>query len=403
MIKQTMNNINNLNKMNKIFTLLFLFFTVFTIAAQGKIKTGAENLDAYISVLKGKKVAIVANQTSIVGNTHTVDTLLSLGIDLVKVFAPEHGFRGVADAGEKVDDEKDSKTGLPILSLYGKSNRKPSVDKLKDVDVVLFDLQDVGVRFYTYISTMHYVMEACAEQDKLFIVLDRPNPNGQYVDGPILKKGCESFIGLHPVPIVHGMTIGEYAQMINGEKWLKNGVQCPLKIIKCLNYSHADYYELPVAPSPNLPNMASIYLYPSLCLFEGTDVSVGRGTNLPFQQFGAPYITSGYSFTPKPMYGAKHPKREEEKCYGFELTQFGNEYLKNYQKLYLYWIVASYDQCDDKSNFFRKDGFFKLLTGDANVRKMIEAGNTAEEIWESFQEEVTSFKVNTRAKYLLYE
>lgn len=398
-----MNNINNLNKMNKIFTLLFLFFTVFTIAAQGKIKTGAENLDAYISVLKGKKVAIVANQTSIVGNTHTVDTLLSLGIDLVKVFAPEHGFRGVADAGEKVDDEKDSKTGLPILSLYGKSNRKPSVDKLKDVDVVLFDLQDVGVRFYTYISTMHYVMEACAEQDKLFIVLDRPNPNGQYVDGPILKKGCESFIGLHPVPIVHGMTIGEYAQMINGEKWLKNGVQCPLKIIKCLNYSHADYYELPVAPSPNLPNMASIYLYPSLCLFEGTDVSVGRGTNLPFQQFGAPYITSGYSFTPKPMYGAKHPKREEEKCYGFELTQFGNEYLKNYQKLYLYWIVASYDQCDDKSNFFRKDGFFKLLTGDANVRKMIEAGNTAEEIWESFQEEVTSFKVNTRAKYLLYE
>lgn len=397
-----MKYIQKINIMNRLLLLAILSFSSSVCFSQQNIKTGAENTEAYLDLLKGKNVAIVANQTSIIGSTHTVDSLLSLGVNLVKVFAPEHGFRGKADAGEKVDDDKDIKTGLPILSLYGKSNRKPSVEKLKNVDVVLFDLQDVGVRFYTYISTMNYVMEACAEQGKDFIVLDRPNPNGQYVDGPVLKKGCESFIGLHPVPIVHGMTIGEYALMINGQKWLKDGVKCPLKVIKCSNYSHSDYYALPVAPSPNLPNMASIYLYPSLCLFEGTDVSVGRGTVLPFQQFGAPYITSGYSFTPEPMFGAKHPKREGQKCFGFELAQFGNEYLRKYQKLYLFWIVASYDQCDNKDSFFRKDGFFKLLTGDPAVRKMIESGKTAEEIWQSFQGEVETFKKDIRSKYLLY-
>lgn len=398
-----MNNTIKFNSMNKYFLLIFLSIASLTTFSQGEIKTGAENTQEYLLLLKDKRVAIVANQTSIIGSTHTVDSLLSLGVNIVKVFAPEHGFRGKADAGEKVDDDKDVKTGLPILSLYGKSNRKPSPEKLKDIDVLLFDLQDVGVRFYTYISTMNYVMEACAEQNIQFIVLDRPNPNGQYVDGPILKKGSESFIGLHPVPIVHGMTIGEYAQMINGEKWLNNGIQCPLTVVKCINYAHSDYYELPIAPSPNLPNMASIYLYPSLCLFEGTDVSVGRGTSLPFQQFGAPYITSGYSFIPKPMFGAKHPKREGEKCFGFELTHFGNEYLKNYQKLYLYWLVASYDQCNDKSSFFRKDGFFTLLTGDPSIRKLIESGRTAEEIWNSFQTEVDTFKTKTRSKYLIYE
>jgi uncharacterized protein YbbC (DUF1343 family) len=387
-----------------IVVLTFMIFPI-SLCAQSQsniIKTGAESLSDYLPLLKGKKIAVVANQTSIIGKTHLVDSLLSLGVDVVKVFAPEHGFRGVADAGEKVNDEKDLKTGLPIFSLYGKSNRKPSVEKLKDIDVVLFDLQDVGVRFYTYISTMHYVMEACAEQNKELIVLDRPNPNGHFVDGPVLKKGCESFIGMHPVPIVHGMTIGEYAQMINGEGWLQDKLKCPLKVIKCKNYSHSDFYELPVPPSPNLPNMSAIYLYPSLCLFEGTNVSVGRGTTMPFQQFGAPYITSGYSFVPEPMFGAKSPKLEGEKCYGFELQFFGQEYLKNYGKLYLYWLVASYDQCPDKGDFFRADGFFKLLTGDPNIRKMIESGKTAEEISASFQDEALKFKNDVRSKYLLY-
>lgn len=366
------------------------------------IITGAERPDIYLSLIKGKSVAIVTNQTGVIGTTHLVDSLLSLGVDVKKVFAPEHGFRGKADAGEKVDDEKDEKTGLPIYSLYGKKNRKPAVDKLKDIDVVLFDLQDVGARFYTYISTLHYVMEACAEQKKQLILLDRPNPNGYYVDGPILKKGNESFIGMHPVPIVHGMTIGEYAQMINGEKWLMDSVQCPLTIIKCINYEHSDYYELPVPPSPNLPNMASVYLYPSLCLFEGTDVSVGRGTVKPFQQYGAPYLTSDYSFVPEPMFGAKKPKREGEVCYGVDLREFGVGYLRVLGRLYLNWLVSAYDQ-SDKSTFFRKDGFFTLLTGDDKFREMIEKGRTAEEIWRTFNEEARVFKVAIRSKYLLYE
>lgn len=366
------------------------------------IITGAERPDMYLSLIKGKSVAIVTNQTGVIGNTHLVDSLLSLGVDVKKVFAPEHGFRGKADAGEKVDDEKDEKTGLPIYSLYGKKNRKPSEEKLKDVDIVLFDLQDVGARFYTYISTLHYVMEACAEQEKQLILLDRPNPNGYYVDGPILKKGSESFIGMHPVPIVHGMTIGEYAQMINGEKWLKDSVQCPLMVIKCLNYEHSDYYELPVPPSPNLPNMAAVYLYPSLCLFEGTDVSVGRGTVKPFQQYGAPYLTSDYSFVPEPMFGAKNPKREGEVCYGVDLREFGVGYLRVLGRLYLNWLVSAYDQ-SDKSTFFRKDGFFTLLTGDPKFKEMIEKGRTAEEIWRTFNEEARVFKAEIRSKYLLYD
>lgn len=366
------------------------------------IITGAERPDTYLSLIKGKSVAIVTNQTGVIGSTHLVDSLLSLGVDVKKVFAPEHGFRGKADAGEKVDDEKDEKTGLPIYSLYGKKNRKPAVDKLKDIDVILFDLQDVGARFYTYISTLHYVMEACAEQQKQLILLDRPNPNGYYVDGPILKEGNESFIGMHPVPIVHGMTIGEYAQMINGEKWLKDGVQCPLTVIKCLNYEHSDYYELPVPPSPNLPNMAAVYLYPSLCLFEGTDVSVGRGTVKPFQQYGAPYLTSDYSFVPEPMFGAKKPKREGEVCHGVDLHEFGVGYLRVLGRLYLNWLVSAYDQ-SDKSTFFRKDGFFTLLTGDPKFREMIEKGRTAEEIWRTFNEEARVFKEEIRSKYLLYE
>ncbi|MCB9189499.1 MAG: DUF1343 domain-containing protein [Flavobacteriales bacterium] len=366
------------------------------------IITGAERTDVYLPILESKKVAVVTNQTGVIGKTHLVDSLLSLKVNILKVFAPEHGFRGTADAGEKVDDEKDTKTGLPIFSLYGKKNRKPSPDKLDDVDVLIFDLQDVGARFYTYISTLHYVMEACAEQNKQLILLDRPNPNGFYVDGPVLKKGNESFVGMHPVPIVHGMTIGEYAQMINGEKWLKDGIQCPLTVIKCENYEHSDFYELPVAPSPNLPNMAAVYLYPSLCLFEGTDVSIGRGTKKPFQQYGAPYLSSDYSFVPEPMFGAKEPKREGETCYGIDLRRFGEGYLRIYGRLYLHWLVSAYEQ-SDKASFFRKDGFFTLLTGDPKFKEMIEEGRSADDIWRTFNDEARQFKDEIRSKYLLYE
>ena len=393
-------------KFNKVFGLLLVLAVMnsFQLIAQYKttIKVGSEMFDQYLPIIKEKRVAIIGNQTSTVGSIHLVDTLLSLGIDVKKVFAPEHGFRGNADAGEKVTDGKDSKTGLPILSLYGRKNRKPIVEKLLDVDVVIFDIQDVGARFYTYISTMHYVMEACAEQHKKMIILDRPNPNGFYVDGPILKNGNESFVGMHPVPIVHGMTIGEYGQMINGEKWLANGVQCDLLVVECQNYEHSDFYELPIKPSPNLPNMASIYLYPSLCLFEGTNVSIGRGTQKPFQMIGSPLIVeTGFSFTPKPTPGAKHPKLDGEKCNGYDLEDFGEHYLRSLGKLYLHWVVAIYQESSNKTDFFRKDGFFKLLTGDKKIREMIETGKDANEIWESFQDEVKLFKI-TRKKYLLY-
>ena len=393
-------------KFNKVFGLLLVLAVMnsFQLIAQYKttIKVGSEMFDEYLPMIKEKRVAVIGNQTSMVGVIHLVDTLLSLGIDVRKVFAPEHGFRGNADAGEKVTDGKDSKTGLPILSLYGMKNRKPSIEKLLDIDVVIFDIQDVGARFYTYISTMHYAMEACAEQNKKMIILDRPNPNGFYVDGPILKKGNESFVGMHPVPIVHGMTIGEYAQMINGEKWLANGIQCDLMVIKCQNYEHSDFYELPIRPSPNLPNMASIYLYPSLCLFEGTNVSIGRGTKKPFQMIGSPLISeTGFSFTPKPTAGAKNPKLDGEKCNGYDLEDFGEHYLRSFGKLYLHWIVAMYQESSNKVDFFRKDGFFLLLTGDVALRKMVEDGKNSNEIWESFQDEVKRFKI-TRKKYLLY-
>lgn len=399
-----------MNVDRRVFTKSFLATIITSLIAvisvaqnfDNTILTGSEMTSEYLPLLEGKRVAVVTNQTGVIGTAHLVDSLLSLDVDIKAVFAPEHGFRGKADAGEKVNDEKDDKTGLPIYSLYGKKNRKPSKEKLQDIDVVVFDLQDVGARFYTYISTLHYVMEACAEQNMPLILLDRPNPNGYYVDGPVLKEGHESFIGMHPVPIVHGMTIGEYANMINGEKWLEGGIQCPLTVIKCKNYEHSDYYKLPVPPSPNLPNMAAVYLYPSLCLFEGTDVSVGRGTTKPFQQYGAPYLTSEYSFVPEPMFGAKHPKREGEVCFGIDLQEFGVGYLRTYSKLYLNWLVSAYDQ-SDKSTFFRKDGFFTLLTGDPKFKEMIEMGRTAEEIWRTFHEEAEKFKTEVRSKYLLYQ
>ena len=363
---------------------------------------GASRLDYYIKFIKNKPVAVIGNQTSMVGNVHLVDTLLSLGVDVKMVFAPEHGFRGMADAGEKVSDGKDPVSGLPIKSLYGSKNRKPSKELLSSVEVLIFDIQDVGVRFYTYISTMHYIMEACAEQNKLLIVLDRPNPNGHYVDGPVLKRGNESFIGLHPVPVIHGMTIGEYAKMINGEGWLNNSISCSLVVVPCQNYNHNTLYQLPIKPSPNLPNMNSIYLYPSLCLFEGTNVSVGRGTSFPFQIYGSPFVPpTTFSFTPQPFPGAKKPKHNGIKCNGFKLLNYGDSVFKYQQKFTLDWLITMRNASNNKEDFFRKDGFFRLLTGDVEIRKMIENNFSADEIWLSFQPEVKQFKT-LRKKYLLY-
>lgn len=363
------------------------------------IIVGAARTNSYLKLLANKKVGVVANHTSMINKTHLVDSLVSLGINVTKVFSPEHGFRGKADAGEQVNSDVDSKTGLPIVSLYGK-NKKPTAEQFGDLDVIIFDIQDVGARFYTYISTMHYVMETCAETNKQLIVLDRPNPNGHYIDGPILEKAFKSFVGMHPVPIVHGMTVGEYAQMINGESWLANNVKCDLTVIQTENYDHNRFYELPIKPSPNLPNMGSIYLYPSLCLFEGTPISIGRGTEKPFQIIGHPAIKSdAYSFTPKSMSGAKNPKLKAEKCFGYDLEYFSTEYLKGKGEINLFWLAEIYKDFPTKDNFFTK--MFQLLSGTDKLQQQIEAGKTEEEIKATWKDGLEKFKV-TRKKYLLY-
>ena len=309
--------------MAKIKQIFLLFSLLLSVLSYSQIKVAAERTNSYIPLLKQQKIAVVGNQSSRIGNTHLVDSLITLGIDIAKVFSPEHGFRGIADAGAKIEDGIDVKTGIPIVSLYGK-NKKPYAEQLAGIDILLFDIQDVGARFYTYISTLHYVMEAAAENNIKLIVLDRPNPNGHYVDGPIREKGFKSFVGMHPIPIVHGMTIGEYAQMINGENWIST--KCDLSVIKMENYTHDMSYDLPIKPSPNLPNARSVNLYPSLCLFEGTTVSIGRGTSYPFQHFGAPYLESSYSFTPKSGEGSKSPKHENKECFGTDL-RFQDNYF----------------------------------------------------------------------------
>jgi len=371
----------------------------FTTQFKSGIIVGAERLEMYLPKLEGKRVGVVANQTSIVGSSHLVDSLLSLGVSVKKVFSPEHGFRGTASAGEHVRSSKDIKTGLPIVSLYG-SNKKPSVGQLQDLDILIFDIQDVGARFYTYISTLHYVMEAAAENKLEVIVLDRPNPNGFYVDGPVLKKGFESFVGMHPIPVVHGLTVGELATMINGENWLKNKVQCKLMVVSCENYSHSDFYELPVPPSPNLPNMSSIYLYPSLCFFEGTSVSVGRGTELPFQVIGSPFIDSGsYEFVPKSKMGAVHPKHENKQCVGYNLSLFGLLYVRNTRSLYLHWLVGMYEKTT--GTFLTRPNFFDKLAGTDELRKQLENKSSIQSIKQSWEKELNTYK-KMRSKYLLY-
>ena len=359
--------------------------------------SAAMQLEDYLPLLEGQRVGVVGNQTSIVGETHLVDTLLSLGVNVRKIYTPEHGFRGNADAGAKVNSGKDEKTGLPIVSLYGK-NKKPTPEMLQGIDIILFDLQDVGVRFYTYISTMSYVMEAAAENDIPVIVLDRPNPNGFYVDGPVLKPENKSFVGMHQVPVVYGMTIGEYAKMVNGEGWLKNGVTCDLTVIPIQDYNRNAIYELPVKPSPNLPNWESVYLYPTLCFFEGSIVSLGRGTETPFQVYGHPDMRGSYTFTPKSTSGASKPLLEGQRCRGENLVEYAHDYAHNANELHLEWIIEAYQQLKGKDFFI---DYFRLLAGDKQLRRDIENGKSADEIRASWEDDLEAFKA-VREKYLMY-
>ena len=360
-----------------------------------EIKTGADNYNVYLPILKNKKVGVVTNQSGILSRKiHLVDFLLDEKINIQKILAPEHGFRGTADAGELIKDGKDTKTGLPIISLYG-DNKKPKPEQLAGIDVLVFDLQDVGARFYTYISSLHYVMEACAENNIQLIVLDRPNPNGSIVDGPILQKEFTSFVGMHAIPLLHGMTIGEYAQMIQGEKWLKNGVKCDLIVVPCVDYDRNKQYSLPVKPSPNLPNDQAINLYASLCLFEGTNVSVGRGTEKQFQIYGSPFLPkSDFSFTPIPNFGAKDPTYNGKLCFGEDLSG-----ITKVTQLELKWLIKAYQTTSDKSKFF--NAFFTKLAGTKKLQQQIEAGNSEVEIRKSWKKGLEDFK-SLRQKYLIY-
>ncbi len=361
---------------------------------------GAERLDAYLPLLEAKKVGMVVNQTSVIGETHLVDSLMSLGVEVVKVFAPEHGFRGDHSDGATIKDGIDQESGLPIVSLYGK-NKKPSQQMLEGLDIIVFDIQDVGVRFYTFISTMHYVMEACAEKGIPLLVLDRPNPNGFYVDGPVLKKEYSSFIGMHPIPLVHGLTIAELALMINGEYWLKGGLQCELYTIACKEYDHQTLYELPISPSPNLPNMNAVYLYPSLGLFEGTKVSVGRGTDQPFQIIGMPDFKGTIRFTPRSIPGVSdHPKYENRECGGLEIPDYENGQLFEDPKLNVDYLLLMYQSWTGAPTDFFRDFFYKL-SGTDLLRIQIEQGLSAEQIRDSWKPDLADF-LKMRKKYLLY-
>lgn len=373
--------------------------SIYSLNAQEVIITGAERTASYLHLLSEKNIAIVGNQTSVIHQTHLVDSLLKLGIIVKKVFAPEHGFRGTASAGEKIADDIDSKTSLGVKSLYG-TNKKPKVEDLQGIDIMLFDIQDVGVRFYTYISTLHYVMQACAEQNIPLIVLDRPNPNGYYIDGPVLQDSFASFVGMHKVPVVYGMTIGEYAQMINGENWLGENLHCKLTIIPCQGYSHQSHYKLPISPSPNLPNQRAIYLYPTLCFFEGTVISVGRGTSKPFQQYGHPLLmNSETSFVPKSLPGAVNPPLVNELCFGFDLSGNNDVIDSISQGIQLDIIINAFKNFPDQKLFF--NSFFKKLAGNDILQAQIKQGYTAKEIRASWYEDIEKFK-KIRKQYLLY-
>ncbi len=377
--------------MSKIASCIIVaILTVWTVKAQ--IRCGSERTEMYFNSLKNCNIALVVNHTARVGQVHLLDTLLAAGIKVKTIFAPEHGFRGVADAGEHVHSNVDQKTGIRVISLYGK-NFKPKAADLAGIDIVVFDIQDVGVRFYTYLSTMHYVMEACAEHNIPFIVLDRPNPNGAYTDGPMLESRYRSFVGIDPIPLVHGMTLGELAQMINGEGWLRNGLKCKLIVIPCENYTHQMSYNLPVKPSPNLPDSVSVRLYPSLGLFEGTVISVGRGTDIPFHTFGHPQLTAGnFSFKPKSMSGATNPPYSGEVCRGLDLSSDTSRFT-------LRFLIYAYQHYPQKERFF--NNFFENLCGTGTLRKQIEQGLSENEIRKTWQNDLQNF-IKKRKKYMLY-
>ncbi|MBS4013474.1 MAG: DUF1343 domain-containing protein [Bacteroidetes bacterium] len=393
---------------------LYLFFIVTVFSCSGKnieenhnytISTdplpAAYQTHIYFPMLEGKRIAFAGNHTSFIDDIHLVDTLLKANINIVKIFSPEHGFRGLAAAGEYVDSEVDVKTGLPIISLYG-NNRKPKPEHLNDVDIILFDIQDVGARFYTYISTMTYIMEAAAKLDIPVIILDRPNPNGHFVDGPILEKEFSSFVGLHPVPIVHGMTIGEYANMVNYMGWLENGVQCSLTVINAVNYTHNSFYEPPIFPSPNLPNILSIYLYPSLCFFEGTQISVGRGTEFPFQIYGhskLPNNKYSYTFKPESITSAPNPPQLDKVCYGINLTTLKIFDIRDDAKINLDYLIDAYNNFPEKDKFF--NNFFNRLAGNNKLQEQIKQGMSADDIRATWKDELDAFKL-IRKKFLLY-
>ena len=389
----------NIIKLKISFFLILMTFSYLSFSqSNNKLIVGANRTELFLNHIEGLNVAVVANLSSkIKSNTksiHLIDSLLKLNIKIKKVFSPEHGFRGEADAGEKVEDGIDQKTGIPIISLHG-TNKKPTKDQMKDIDVVIFDIQDVGARFYTYISTLHYVMEAVGENNKKLIILDRPNPNGHYVDGPILESKYKSFIGMHPIPIVYGMTIGEFGIMINEEGWLKNQIYSDLKVIPIKNYNRKMVYELPIKPSPNLPNKQSINLYPSLCFFEQTPISIGRGTNMQFQVIGSPdWENNDFSVKPISMSGAKYPKHIDQICNGIDLRE--SPYLS---RINLKWLIDAYNKSKNKSAFF-KDGFNKLA-GNKMLKEQIIDGLSEKEIKQSWKSGVENFKL-MRSKYLIY-
>lgn len=391
--------------MRRLILLAFLSFCLSGISCEtnlpeDKIIPGAEKMEKYLPILDNKDIAVVANHTSIIGNTHLVDTLIAHDINVAKIFSPEHGFRGDKDAGEIIHNFKDEETGIPVVSLYG-SRRKPELSDLEDVDIVVFDIQDVGVRFYTYLSTMHYVMEACAESDTKFLILDRPNPNGFYVDGPVLEMENTSFVGMHPIPLVHGMTLAELARMINEERWLEGEKQCDLEWVSCENYTHDSLYKLPVKPSPNLPNMRSIYLYPSLGLFEGTIVNVGRGTDFPFQVYGHPDMMGNITYTPESMKNAsREPRHQDMKCTGVDLRNYPLDSLLENPGIRLQWLYDAYDQLDKGEDFFLP--FFTNLSGSSTLKKQILQGMNIREIKDGWEEDLEIF-MRKREQYLLYD
>ncbi|QQV01515.1 MULTISPECIES: exo-beta-N-acetylmuramidase NamZ domain-containing protein [Chryseobacterium] len=395
----------NLNfKIKTLLLICLIFLGVFNIyysqTSDKDFKTGADQPELYLPILKNKTIGIVTNQTGLLNDkSHLVDFLVKNNVRIKAIFAPEHGFRGDADAGEKIRNGTDTKTGIPIFSLYG-SNKKPKPEQLKGIDVVVFDIQDVGVRFYTYISTLTYLMEAAAENNIEVMVLDRPNPHDGYIDGPVLKKKWESFVGMHEVPVVYGLTIGEYGKMVNGEKWLKNGIQAKYTLIPMKNYHKKKRYPISEKPSPNLPNDQSINLYPSLCFFEGTQVSVGRGTDLPFQVYGSPWTKElPYQFTPKPNYGAKDPFLNGQMCYGENLS----DYPKKLQELNLEWLLKAYKNYKNpQQDFFLKNLFFDKLAGSDELRRQIIAGKSLKEIKSSWKSDLDNFS-KIRNKYIIYK